>query len=60
MARTFSRAEEDDDGIWAGCDRCGQWRHLLSHDGPLPETWYCEMSPDERYNRCAYPEQEWD
>lgn len=56
-----SEGEEEEHFNWACCDRCGKWRRLPAgkeyEEAALPETWFCEFSPDNKRNACAKPEE---
>ena len=41
---------------WAQCDRCAKWR-VVPTNSDLPETWYCELNPNEKFNSCSLPEE---
>ena len=44
---------------WAQCERCEKWR-IIAQGEALPETWFCELNADDRFNSCDAPEQQWD
>merc|ERR1712216_1011131 len=63
-SRPRPKRKLDPDVLWVQCDfpQCLKWRTMPKgfKASDLPESWFCHMHPDPRFQSHSTPEENWD